>query len=200
MRTNSPPFVHAVCETPLTQTPAASLDEQAFARCYRYGQTRTVSVYRFVCLNTIEEKIHKRQINKQTLAVRVVENEADLARQFTCDELEDLSAHDSWVQCDDCKKWRLIPPWVEEGIGVEEGGDYGERWVCSMNIDVGRSRCDAEEVDGDGMRKIFKDLLRKKSGLPPLEEARAEGGSAGSGDHVVEMDISADGVGADGPR
>ena len=48
-------------------------DLQAIFRAYRYGQQKSVFVYRLVASGTMEEKIHMRQVDKQTLSARVVD-------------------------------------------------------------------------------------------------------------------------------
>ena len=51
-----------------------SYDLQAIFRTYRYGQVRPCFVYRLVSWGTMEEKIYKRQINKQSRAARAVDS------------------------------------------------------------------------------------------------------------------------------
>ena len=42
-----------------------AVEDQAFARAHRIGQNRNVMVFRFICKNTIEEKVLQLQENKR---------------------------------------------------------------------------------------------------------------------------------------
>lgn len=64
-------------------------DAQARERAWRLGQTKPVTIYRFVCAGTIEEKIYHRQIFKQALTNRVLADPKQ-RRLFTRSELAEL--------------------------------------------------------------------------------------------------------------
>ncbi|XP_020283574.1 DNA repair and recombination protein RAD54-like [Pseudomyrmex gracilis] len=65
-------------------------DEQAMARVWRDGQKKPCFVYRFLATGTIEEKIFQRQAHKKALSSTVVDQEDDVARHFTVNDLRDL--------------------------------------------------------------------------------------------------------------
>ena len=65
-------------------------DEQAMARVWRDGQKKKVFIYRLLSTGTIEEKIFQRQTHKKALSSCVVDEEEDVARHFSMDDLRDL--------------------------------------------------------------------------------------------------------------
>ncbi|KAH9258083.1 hypothetical protein BASA81_003646 [Batrachochytrium salamandrivorans] len=66
-----------------------STDSQARERAWRLGQTRPVTVYRLIVSGTIEEKIYHRQIFKQFLTNKVLDNPSQ-RRFFKESDLKDL--------------------------------------------------------------------------------------------------------------
>ncbi|KAL7669115.1 hypothetical protein ACOME3_009784 [Neoechinorhynchus agilis] len=69
-------------------------DEQAMARVWRDGQKKQCYIYRFVSTGTLEEKIIQRQAHKQALSSCVVDEEDNVERHFTKDQLRDLFSLD----------------------------------------------------------------------------------------------------------
>lgn len=65
-------------------------DDQAMARIWRDGQKKQCFIYRMLTTGTMEEKIFQRQVHKKALSSCVVDNEEDVERHFSINELRDL--------------------------------------------------------------------------------------------------------------
>ncbi|XP_076130489.1 DNA excision repair protein ERCC-6-like [Alosa pseudoharengus] len=65
-------------------------DSQAVDRAYRIGQTRNVIVYRLITCGTVEEKIYRRQVFKDSLIRQTTGDNKNPFRYFTKQDLKEL--------------------------------------------------------------------------------------------------------------
>ncbi|KAL7464196.1 hypothetical protein ACHAXS_004533 [Conticribra weissflogii] len=120
-----------------------AVDLQAVHRCYRYGQTKPTFCYRLIAEGSMEEKIYSRAITKTSLSNLVVD-QRNIDRFFTRQEMNLLQENDTWVQCDSCLKWRMLPPDTPSEV-IE---NLPDSWYCKDNeYDKPRSTCSAKERD-----------------------------------------------------
>ncbi|KAF8932657.1 P-loop containing nucleoside triphosphate hydrolase protein [Dissophora ornata] len=76
-------------------------DQQALARVWRDGQKKDCFVYRFIATGSIEEKIFQRQSHKQSLSSCVVDEEEDVERHFSQENLRQLFQLNEATECCD---------------------------------------------------------------------------------------------------
>ena len=87
------------------------MDMQAQDRCYRYGQTKQVSVYRLIAQGTVEELVYMRQLYKQALQLSAIQSRPEISG-------EDASVLDGGITVNDSE---------EEDLGKKRSGDYTAR-------------------------------------------------------------------------
>ena len=65
-----------------------AVEAQAIDRTHRIGQTRHVFAYRFICRDTVEEKILELQQHKRDLADAIVSADNSVMRNLTAEDLQ----------------------------------------------------------------------------------------------------------------
>jgi len=143
-----------------------AVDLQAVYRCYRYGQVKPVYCYRFLAEGTMEQKIYSRAAAKTSLSDLVIDQQ-NPERSFTRHELDLLRQEDTWVCCNACNKWRMLPTSTSEEVVA----NLPDEWYCKDNIyDPDRSNCAAEERTGAWMVSFYERRAREESGIHLLSQ------------------------------
>jgi DNA repair and recombination RAD54-like protein len=81
-------------------------DEQAMARVWRDGQTKQCYIYRLLAVGTIEEKIFQRQAHKKALSSCVIDQEENVEKHFSVNELRDLFKLEKGTKSDTHDKFK----------------------------------------------------------------------------------------------
>ncbi len=82
-------------------------DSQAVCRVYRYGQQKTSYIYRLVMDNSLEKKIYDRQINKQGMSDRVVD-ESNPDSHLSSKDISSLICEDEDDPPEEIKKFEDV--------------------------------------------------------------------------------------------
>lgn len=120
-----------------------STDEQALERAYRIGQTKPVSVYRLICIGTIEEKIYKKQIFKQILSNTIMQD-ARQKRLFNANTVTDLFTLDYELESEFNKD--------EEPQPKE---DHDEETTDDVSDPTGDNELMKSLIEGGDISKVF---------------------------------------------
>ena len=138
-----------------------STDLQARERVYRLGQIRSVSILRLITAGTIEEKIYHRQIFKQFLTQRILEDPKQ-TRFFRAADLHDLfelnvpeDDGNDGADKEDSTETADMFAGLEEEIGRKmRGNKRKETGVEDSNETEGKKRRNFESSD-----PVLSDLL-----------------------------------------
>jgi len=149
-------------------------DRQANERAWRFGQKKSVTVYRLITAGTIEEKIYHRQIFKTALSNKVLQDPRQ-RRLFSRNDLKDFFTLKA------------------DGASVKEGGDgyteTGDLMRGAGVVEAGERGAGEEEGGGGGGEKRRADALRGRKG-----DVSAGEGEGASEDRTLEKVMKSKGL------
>ncbi|XP_072286363.1 transcriptional regulator ATRX isoform X2 [Pyxicephalus adspersus] len=144
-----------------------SYDIQSIFRVYRFGQNKPVFVYRFLAQGTMEEKIYDRQVTKQSLSFRVVDQQ-QIERHFTMNELTELYAFEPDLLDDtnpEKKKKRETPKLPKDTVLAELLQISKENIVTYHEHDSLLDHKEAEELTEEERKAAWDEYEAEKKGL-----------------------------------
>ncbi|KAK0425173.1 hypothetical protein QR680_009071 [Steinernema hermaphroditum] len=114
-------------------------DDQAMARVWRDGQKKHCFIYRLIATGTIEEKMFQRQTHKKALSSCVVDEEIDVARHFSSDQLKTLFELNMDVSSDTheklkCKRCLNGIESVEPPVNADTNSDLSNWYHCQRDL------------------------------------------------------------------
>ncbi|KAM9538279.1 transcriptional regulator ATRX isoform 2-T2 [Guaruba guarouba] len=144
-----------------------SYDIQSIFRVYRFGQNKPVFVYRFLAQGTMEDKIYDRQVTKQSLSFRVVDQQ-QVERHFTMNELTELYTFEPDLLDDpnsEKKKKRVTPMLPKDTILAELLQIHKEYIVGYHEHDSLLDHKEEEELTEEERKAAWAEYEAEKKGL-----------------------------------
>ncbi|XP_040903531.1 transcriptional regulator ATRX [Toxotes jaculatrix] len=143
-----------------------SYDIQSIFRVYRFGQLKTVYVYRFLAQGTMEEKIYERQVTKQSLSFRVVDQQ-QIERHFTMNELAELYTFEPDLLDDPSEKKskKATPMLPKDPFLAEMLQNNKDQIVCYHEHDSLLDHKEEEALSEEDRKAAWAEYEAEKKGL-----------------------------------
>ncbi|PAA89823.1 hypothetical protein BOX15_Mlig008142g2, partial [Macrostomum lignano] len=162
-----------------------SHDIQSIFRTYRFGQTKPVYVYRLVAQGTMEEKIYDRQVTKQSLSQRVVD-EHQIDRHFKADDLIQLyTLNVDTFDPDSDPATRFVLP--KDGILADLLAKEA-RWISRYHLhDSLLENIESEVLTEEERREAWREYEDERTYRPPPPPPQQQNQSGASAAAAASM-------------
>nr|XP_006823737.1 PREDICTED: transcriptional regulator ATRX-like [Saccoglossus kowalevskii] len=136
-------------------------DVQSIFRVYRFGQTKACFIYRFLAQGTMEEKIYERQVTKQSLSRRVVD-QFQIERHFTSSDLAELYNFNPDVYDPDKNQ---PTPMLPKDFILAELLSKRKEWIVKFHEhDSLLENIESEELDEEERKTAWAEYEAEKEG------------------------------------
>lgn len=135
-----------------------SHDIQSIFRVYRFGQTKPCYVYRFIALGTMEEKIYERQVTKQAISKRVID-EQQIDRHYNQNDLQELYKYE--LEPDD--EVREIPILPKDRLFAEMLQKYEDMIWKYHEHDTLLENKEEETLNEDERKQAWEEFEQEKT-------------------------------------
>ena len=141
-----------------------AIDLQAIFRVFRLGQTKPVYIYRLVSYGTMEWKIYERQVQKQSLSKRVID-EQHVVRNYTRAQLEEM------YRFEESPDLVAIPELPNDNVLADLllMHDYERSIISYHEHDSLLAQHPEEELDDDEKLEAWAEYTREKIIKPESE-------------------------------
>merc|ERR1719510_764222 len=139
-------------------------DVQSIFRVYRFGQEKPVYIYRFLAKGTMEQKIYDRQVTKQSLSARVVD-EQQIGRHFSMNELAEL-----YEYTDENNETRDVPKVPKDLLLAELLKKHGSMiWTFHDHDSLLENQVE-ENLTEEERKAAWEEFENEKKGVPNFAE------------------------------
>lgn len=134
-----------------------SHDIQSIFRVYRFGQKKPCYIYRFLAMGTMEEKIYERQVTKQAISKRVID-EQQIDRHYNQNDLQELYKYE--LEPDD---ERILPKLPKDRLFAEMLKKYEDMIYKYHEHDTLLENKEEETLDEEERRQAWEEFEQEKN-------------------------------------